>query len=272
MATPPPIPPATPPTPSQPVTVGTMSLKTQEINQKGRRLVLTGTTLVLALGAAVIAFALVYPFNPTTPRPLTAGVDLTLILAPIIAASTGIERLLETLFDLLESYQRAFVAFLAGRSEWLRWAVDEWKAARERLDALAQQADPTQRVEQLLMSTEDALTQRVERAADDLARAEQRLASLTETPQYRDAKRVISILLSLFLGIVVATVLPLQMFALLGVNIPARLDVLITGIAIGTGATPVHMLIGILQQGKDTLDGAQQFLKTRSAQIKANMS
>ena len=57
------------------------------------------------------------------------------------------------------------------------------------------------------------------------------------------------------------------MFALLGIRgVDAHVDVIITGIAIGTGSTPVHSLIGILQQGKDTLDGVQNLLKNaRSA-------
>src|SRR5687767_15405518 len=56
------------------------------------------------------------------------------------------------------------------------------------------------------------------------------------------------------LGVIIAALAQLQMFALLGVStVPARFDVLITGLIIGSGSYPVHSLVGILQQGKDTL-------------------
>lgn len=246
---------------------GTFSGKTLVVNKQGERLVILTVVIVVAIMVAVFVFAFSYPITPILPHPLAQGADLALILAPIIAAAAGIERFLETLWNLAESYLRSFVAFLAGRSEWLRWANDEWKAARARLDAISDQADATRRVGDLLTSSEDALTVLVERASTDLELAEQRLAGLVNTNQYKDAKRVISILLSLCFGILISTIAGLQMFALLGVNLPARFDIIITGIAIGTGATPVHSLIGILQQTKDTLDGAQSLLKNRSTAV-----
>ena len=56
------------------------------------------------------------------------------------------------------------------------------------------------------------------------------------------------------------------MFALLGIDaVPARIDVLITGLVIGSGSYPVHSLVGILQQGKDALDGLGNFLNNRAS-------
>ncbi len=43
-------------------------------------------------------------------------------------------------------------------------------------------------------------------------------------------------------------------------SVPARVDVFITGLVIGTGSYPVHSLVGILQQTKETLDGAKGYL------------
>jgi hypothetical protein len=43
------------------------------------------------------------------------------------------------------------------------------------------------------------------------------------------------------------------------------MDVLITGLVIGSGSYPVHSLVGILQQGKDALDGLGNFLNNRAA-------
>src|SRR5581483_8483918 len=226
--------------------------KTRIERRRGRFFLLGGTAVLLGVFAGAISFALSYPVTKAPVLPLEQGVDLAAVLAPIAIAALGIERVIEMMWNLIESYVRSLVAFLAGRSEWLRWANDELFAARARLNALAQEGDPTLRVGDLLPTKEDALSQLIERAANDVALAEVRLNSLTSTQQYIDAKRVISILLSLFLGIVVATVIGLQMFALLGINVNERIDVLVTGIAIGTGSTPVHSLVGILQQGKDT--------------------
>lgn len=258
---------ATPPSPapSPPPTVP-LSDKTRVVNRRGRLFVFGGTALLLGVFAGTISFALTYPLVKAPVRPLEIGVDLSAVLAPVIIAALGVERVIEMMWNLIESYIRSFVAFLAGRSEWLRWANDELKAARERLEALAHEGDPTLRVPDLLPTSQDALSQLIERAANDVALAETRLSSLTSTGQYRDAKRVISILSSLVLGIIVSTVVGLQMFALLGINVNERIDLLITGIAIGTGATPVHSLVGILQQGKDTLEGAQKALRLRNTQ------
>jgi hypothetical protein len=238
--------------------------KTRQEIVRGRRFVLGGTAVLLGVFAGTIGFALTYPVDKAIVRPLDAGVDLATVLVPVTAAALGVERVIETFWNLVESYIRSLVAFLAGRSEWLRWANDELRAARVRLETLAHDGDPTLRTSDMLATKEDALSQLIERAANDVALAEARLTTLTTTQQYRDAKRVISILTSLFMGIVVATVLGLQMFALLGINVPARIDILVTGIAIGTGSTPVHSIIGILQQGKDTLEGAQKALRLRN--------
>lgn len=243
-----------------------LSPKTQIVKTRGRLLVYGGTAVLLGVLAGTFSFALSYPLTKLPARPLEMGVDLAAVLAPVIVAALGVERMIEMMWNLIESYIRSIVAFLAGRSEWLRWANDELRAARERLETLAQEGDPTLRVGDLLPTNQDALSKLIETAANDVAVAEARLSTLTSTQQYRDAKRVISIITSLVLGIVVATVVGLQMFALLGINVNERIDLLITGIAIGTGSTPVHSLLGILQQGKDTLEGVQKTLRLNNTE------
>lgn len=248
-----------------------LSDKTRQVNQRGRVLVLGGAALLLGVFAGSIGYSLAAPINETTAPPLAGGADLAVVLAPITLAALGIERMIEMAWNLVESYLRAFVGFLAGRSEWLRWANDELKAARARLELLAEEGDPTKRVDDQLPTDQDALSQLIERAANDVALAEQRLAGLTQTQQYKDAKRVISIIFSLVLGILIATIIQLKMFALLGIEVNDHVDILVTGIAIGTGSAPVHSIIGILQQGKDVLEGAQGLLKTRSAEVRQTM-
>jgi hypothetical protein len=51
------------------------------------------------------------------------------------------------------------------------------------------------------------------------------------------------------------------MFALMGVKVgDPRIDVIVTGLVIGSGSAPVHSLINILQSAKDALDSAQGWL------------
>lgn len=255
-----------------PTPVRALPDKTRVVKRRGQIFVYGGITILLGTFAGTIAFALSFPIVKTIPQPLARGVDLAAVLAPVAVAALGIERIVEMMWNLIESYIRSFVALLAGRSEWLRWANDELNAARQRLEDLSHEGDPTLRVDDRLLSSQDALSQLIGHAADDVALAEARLVTLTSTEQYRDAKRVISIVTSLILGLIVSTVVGLQMFALLGINVNERIDVLITGVAIGTGSTPVHSLIGILQQGKDALDGVQGLLKTRTAAVQQQIT
>ena len=96
--------------------------------------------------------------------------------------------------------------------------------------------------------------------------AENKLSDATSSPDYRSAKSAVTIVLGLMLGVIIAAVGQIQAFALLGIGaVPARFDVLITGLVIGSGSYPVHSLVGILQQGKDALDGLGNFLDSRAA-------
>jgi hypothetical protein len=106
-------------------------------------------------------------------------------------------------------------------------------------------------------------------AQERLAAAEGKLGSLTDSAGYRSAKAAASIVLGLMFGIVVATLGQLQMFALLGIDlVPAHIDVLITGLVIGSGSYPVHSLVGILQQGKNALDSVSTALNRQGTSPK----
>ena len=102
-------------------------------------------------------------------------------------------------------------------------------------------------------------------AQQRLQAAEDNLADATSSDGYRGIKAAASIVLGLMLGVIVAQLGALQMFALMGVTaVPTKIDIFITGLVIGSGAYPVHSLVGILQQGKDTLDSVKGFFN-RSA-------
>lgn len=103
-------------------------------------------------------------------------------------------------------------------------------------------------------------------AQNRLKEAEQKLTAAADSPDYRSAKGTATIILGLMLGVIIAALGQLQMFAMLGIGaVPARIDVLITGLVIGSGSYPVHSLVGILQQGRDALDGLGNFLNNRAS-------
>jgi len=130
-------------------------------------------------------------------------------------------------------------------------------AAKQEMDRLAAEA----------VKQSNAAKTLLEEAQARLSDAEDKLAGLTSSDQYRSAKSAASIVLGLMVGVIVAAVGQIQMFALLGVTaMSPRFDVLITGFVIGSGSYPVHSLVGILQQGKDTLDSVKGFFNRSASQ------
>jgi len=258
--------------------------------------------LIIIVVAAGWIFTVIWLFmQKIGEAPATAlppGADLALVLAPVLAAAAGIERFLETLFSIIEQNWLTLVAYLGRGLRWLHSAETEVQEARKWLADISQETNrilqemPTA-PEQIQAMIPDQLDQgktinewRVEMIANvqkqldmannmmqvaekRLADAERELSQVVTSASYKNAKRAASIILGLWLGIIVATIGQLQMFAMLGVgNVPAKVDVLITGLVIGSGSYPVHSLVGLLQGAKDTLDSAQGYLKDKSAEIR----
>jgi hypothetical protein len=234
-------------------------------------------------------------------RPLEAGVDLTITLAPVLAAAAGVERLLETIFNMIEGSWRTLVAYMGYGMRWLKSAEAERAQARQWLASVSTLMNGTsnqfnQQMDGLLKQAEDPnnpanplanLTPELQQKMDDLAKeaadkldaakrllqdaeqrlgaAEDKLGGVTSSDGYKSAKAAASVVLGFMLGVVVAAIGQLQMFAMLGIAaVPARIDVFVTGLIIGGGSYPVHSLVGILQQGKDTLDSVKGYFN-RSA-------
>ena len=107
-------------------------------------------------------------------------------------------------------------------------------------------------------------------AQQRLENAEGNLSDVTSSESYISAKAAASIILGLMLGVIIAAIGQLQMFAMLGIGIvPAQIDVLITGLVIGSGSYPVHSLVGILQQGKGTVDSVKGYFNRLSPEAQA---
>ena len=250
---------------------------------------LVSLVVVMWVGLIIWVFfiAAVLPTTGVTAPP--PGASLLVVLAPIVAAATGVERLLESVFNMLENVWRTGVAYLGYGMRWLKLAETRVADARvwmqnigmvakdleakyaDEMNELMQQADLEQIAAQLenLRQRADQETANVQKmlaeAEARVADAEKKLAQASSSPDYVSAKAAAAVVLGLMLGVIVATVGQIKMFALLGIAMPARIDVFATGIVIGSGSYPVHSLVGMLQQGRDALDGLGNFLNNRAA-------
>jgi len=231
------------------------------------------TLMVLVSAALIVWVFFIANINKAPAATLGPAANLTLVLAPVLAAAAGVERTLETVFNIIESSWKSLVAYLGRGLRWLNSAKLEVSASRQWL------AEVSDRYNQELSSLEikkdlsaselsgkmqdRILTAKtmMDLAEERLKDAENNLANAASSAGYRSAKAAATIVLGLIIGVAVATLGQLQMFAMLGIgSVPARVDVFITGLVIGTGSYPVHSLVGILQQTKDTLDGAKGYL------------
>jgi len=233
--------------------------------------------LVVGLWVGLIAWVLfVAPITDAAATALEASANLTVVLAPVLAAAAAVERTLETLFNVLEGSWRTMVAYLGRGLRWLKSAEVEVKQARQFLADVADKYNSEMQnieigsvsVSELTFAAQariDAVNKLMAVAQQRLKAAEDNLSNATSSENYINAKAAVSVVLGLMLGVIISALAQLQMFALLGVNtVPARFDVLITGLVIGSGSYPVHSLVGILQQGKDTLDSVKGYFN-RSA-------
>jgi len=217
--------------------------------------------------------------DATFPTP-AAGANLTLVLAPVLVAAAAVERTLESAFNVVEGNWHTLVAYLGRGLRWLKSAEVEVKQARQFLAEASDKYNSEMRGLQIdessISSITDAIRMKMEAANKMMTLAQKRLAdaesnldAVTSSDSYISAKSAISIVLGLMLGVIIAAVGQLQMFALLGIAVvPAKFDVFVTGLVIGSGSYPVHSLVGILQQGKDTLDSAKGYFNRLAPAVK----
>jgi hypothetical protein len=228
--------------------------------------------MVVIVWLVLIAWILVSPIQDAQALPLAVGANLTIVLAPVLAAATAVERTLESFFNVVEGSWRTMVAYLGRGLRWLKNAEIEVQQARQFLDEVSDKYSAELQGIQFGQTSVSALTNDIQNRIDAanklmslaqlrLENAESNLADITSSESYISAKAAASIVLGLILGVIIAGVAQLQMFAMLGIGIvPAPIDVLITGLVIGSGSYPVHSLVGILQQGKGAVDSVQSYL------------
>lgn len=242
--------------------------------QTTNRWFMTLVTLVAVLAVGLMVW--VFGFASIVDAPaatLDMAANLTVVLAPILAAAAGVERLLETIFNIIEGSWKSLVAYLGRGLRWLNTAKAEVEESRQWLAEVSTRYNDEMRLLTIKPGTSVAdlslemqtkiktAKEMLELAKGRLTDAENNLAEVTSSDGYRSAKAAATIVLGLMIGVIVAGIGQLQMFALLGIGgVPARVDVFITGLIIGSGSYPVHSLVGILQQTKDTLAGAKSYL------------
>jgi len=243
-------------------------------------LILIGV-LVVAAWIAIIYWVIFFPKDPLQKATAIVGNDLLIILAPVLAAATGVERSLETFFNIIENSFKTMVAYLGRGLRWLKNSEIEVQQARQWLaDISTRYADEMQTLQingqsirQLTGEAQNkmvAANAMLQLAQQRLEAAEENLSDVSSSDGYRRVKAAASVVLGLMLGVIVAQLGSLQMFALMGVSaVPITFDIFLTGLIIGSGSYPVHSLVGILQQGKDTLDSVKGYFNRSAPEAQA---
>jgi len=196
----------------------------------------------------------------TTDDEGTATASVAMAFAPLVAAATAIERVIEMLFNCYESLVLSVGGFAGLGGSYVKWAREQVSRYRNALISASSESEVS-RLEELLLDSQ------------------QRLKDSLKAEPYVSLKRAFSVLLGILLGLATAFMTRLQMFRLLGVDLSAMnaaagvptvssflatMDIAITGVVIGTGSAPVHSLIGILQNTKEAIDQVRALAQGRS--------
>jgi hypothetical protein len=238
-------------------------------------------SVFVILWMILIGWVLVSPIQDAEALPLAVGANLTIVLAPVLAAATAVERTLESIFNVLENSWHTMIAYLGRGLRWLKNAEIEVQEARQFLANASEKYNAELRDIQFGEDSAATLADKIQERIDSanklmvlanqrLENAENNLAGIISSDSYVSAKSAASIVLGLMLGVIIAAIGQLQMFAMLGISVvPAQIDVLITGLVIGSGSYPVHSLVGILQQGKGAVDSVKGYLNRLSPEAQA---
>lgn len=211
-------------------------------------------TVVLAILRAIPQKTSLFWLFEVPALPQTVG-DFATILAPLLAISVAIERLLETGFNWFEQSSRAVADVLVAPRETLDWIGREYQDAY----------DATQKASETVgLETSPETLSLLNMAEERLANAEDRLRGWVNAPEYLAWKKAISIWVGLLTGLVVSVLGDLGMLHYIGIPAPRLLDMMVTGLVIGSGPGPMHDLIGILQSGKDALGSVKELAQGKA--------
>jgi len=233
---------------------------------------LGGLAIVLWIALVIWIFWLI----PLPDQPVVNPAKLTDLLAALTIVAVLIERVLETLFRIVQGTWHTAVAYYSHGLRWLKAAEVEEAEAREWLQNISTfynttRADHNRRLRGLLAAQlslppaeatpdqtfatmeafqkEAELKQRaakimVDDAQKHLDEAETKLDAMMTHPRYRGVKAVVAIILGPLLGVTLAAVGQWTMLASAGLtDVSPRLDVFVTGLVLGTSSLPAHAAI-----------------------------
>lgn len=173
--------------------------------------------------------------------------DVAIALAPLLALTLAIERLVETLFTYFEGKVGSVAKFSnLGVRSYNRMDA-EFKNAMAQYNSI---------LEKLSAATQENHQQLMEELAGVEAWVEainKRIGTILKDPGYVAFKQRMSIWLGFVFGFVVAIFTDQGIFEYLQIGVPRIVDMLITGAVIGAGAGPMHSLVGVLDGLKTTL-------------------
>jgi len=248
---------------------------------KTRRWFRVLVSVIVIIWVILITWVLVSPFRDAVALPLDTGANLVIVLAPVLAAAAAVERTLESVFNVLEGNWRTMVAYLGRGLRWLKNAEVEVQQARQFLADASEKYNLELQEIQFGQASAATIAEQIQEkvasanklmiiAQQRLENAEGNLSAVTSSDSYISSKAAASIILGLMLGVVISAIGQLQMFAMLGIGIvPPQIDVLITGLVIGSGSYPVHSLVGILQQGKGAVDSVKGYFNRLAPEAQA---
>lgn len=177
--------------------------------------------------------------------------DLFLVLAPFLAIAVAIERFWEILFNWYESVALATARFFGVSSQTTRWMRQEVRSAEDAVATLARAFSDTDPRDPDYARLSTAFHV----AEARLVEAQTRIEETLKTPEYVAIKRAITLLGSLIIGLVVSSAGKLTLLNSAGFPAPIPVDVLLTGLLIGSGPGPLHHLIGTLQEVRNAVAG-----------------
>ena len=177
------------------------------------------------------------------------------LLAPLLAVSLAVERLIETGFAWYERSTRSVSNVLKQFQTTGEWVGQELNNAIQAVEHAAAKLGTEAETEDLI---------KFNLAKQRLSDAEELIHGWIQAPEYIAFKRAASIMIGIVAGLVVAIGGDLGLLRALGFDAPAVLDMIITGFAVGSGPGPMHTIIGMLQGAKDSLAGLATSLNNNS--------
>jgi hypothetical protein len=182
--------------------------------------------------------------------------DVAKVLAPITALALAIERVIETIFDIFEQSIYQVSKLGSGTVSAFQWLNVELRKSWEGYQNALLEISSKPPNEKLLET--------LEKAKDRISQASNQLEGLKQDPKYLSTKRSLSIWMGISLCLIVAVTSDEGLFEFLNISVPRLLDMIVTGLVIGAGSSPMHSLVGILQGGRDALSSLSAFWESRS--------